>query len=260
MARSVSRQTVKIYSLPTEIKPGDLAGGVAVVIDVLRASTTIVVALANGATRIIPCADIETARRRKAEDSTGNTLSGGERGGVKIEGFDLDNSPVSYSRERVAGKTIAFTTTNGTAALMRTDEAARVLIGALVNRQAVVDALRADRCPVHLICAGTDGRETTEDLIGARAIAVSLARFDDVELVGDLTQNAYKNWPEVSRSDPSLVEALRKSDGGQNLVALGFDQDIARAAKVDSIQVVPEYSVMTKSIQIDAGLGGAGPV
>ncbi len=144
-AGSERRQSVKIYSLPTEILPGSLDGGVAIVIDVLRASTTIATALANGATRVMPCGDLETARRLAQEDSTGNTLTGGERGGVKIEAFDLDNSPASYSREQVAGKTIAFTTTNGTAALLRTDGAARVLIGALVNRGAIADVLHADR-------------------------------------------------------------------------------------------------------------------
>jgi|GEM_PF-4138673 len=147
------RQTVRIYPLPANIEPGDLAGGVAVVIDVLRASTTIIVALANGAARVIPCGLVDTARSLAAEDETGNTLTGGERGGVKIEGFDLDNSPASYTRERVAGRSIAFTTTNGTAALLRTQEAARVLIGALVNRQAIVDALRAEGRPIHLVCA-----------------------------------------------------------------------------------------------------------
>src|SRR5580704_17722366 len=161
------RQTVRIYPLPANIEPGDLAGGVAVVIDVLRASTTIIVALANGAARVIPCGLVDMARSVAAEDETGNTLTGGERGGVKIDGFDLDNSPASYTRERVAGKTIAFTTTNGTATLLKTEGAVRVLIGTFVNRKAVVETLRADGRPVHLICAGTDGRLTSEDLLGA---------------------------------------------------------------------------------------------
>ena len=108
MSDRAGRQTVRIYPLPANIELGDLAGGVAVVIDVLRASTTIITALANGAAQVLPCGDVETARSLAAEDETGNTLTGGERGGVKIEGFDLDNSPASYSRERVAGKTIAF--------------------------------------------------------------------------------------------------------------------------------------------------------
>ena len=243
---------MRIYPLPAQIEPGDLAGGVAVVIDVLRASTTIVVALANGAARVIPCGDVETARRLATEDRSGNTLTGGERGGVKIEGFDLDNSPASYSRDRVAGKTIVFTTTNGTAALLRTDGAARVLIGAFVNRQAVVETLHADGRPIHLICAGTDGRLTSEDLLGAAAIAAGLSRFDDVEMWDNSTKGAAQNWPEGIPAK-LLIDSLRRSSGGRNLVELGFDQDIVRAAEVDSISVVPEYSSTTRSIAIDGG-------
>jgi len=254
MAASPGRQTVRIYPLPAPIEPGDLAGGVAVVIDVLRASTTIIVALTNGATRVIPCGDVETARRFAAEDATGDTLTGGERGGVKIEGFDLDNSPASYSRERVGAKTIAFTTTNGTAALLKTEGAVRVLIGAFVNRQAVVETLHADGRPVHLICAGTDGRLTSEDLLGAAAIAAGLARFDDVEMWDDSTKGAAENWPEGIPSK-LLIDSLRRSSGGRNLVELGFDHDIVRAAEVDSISVVPEYSSITRAIQIAAGSG-----
>jgi 2-phosphosulfolactate phosphatase len=245
----MSRQTVRIYSLPTHIEPGDLAGGVAVVIDVLRASTTICVALANGAARVIPCGHVDTARRMAAEDETGNTLTGGERLGVKIEGFDLDNSPGSYSPERVAGKTIAFTTTNDTAALLKTDGAARVLIGSLVNRQAVVETLNAEGRPVHLICAGTDGRLTFEDLLGAGAIAGGLARIADVEMWDETTERAAKHWPQ-GVPPKSLIEFLRRSSGGHNLVELGFDADIVRAAEVDSIQVVPEYSLITRAIEV----------
>jgi 2-phosphosulfolactate phosphatase len=248
MSDRAGRQTVRIYPLPTDIEPGDLAGGVAVVIDVLRASTTIITALANGAARVIPCGIVETARSLAAEDESGNTLTGGERRGVKIEGFDLDNSPASYSRERVAGKTIAFTTTNGTAALLKTDGAARVLIGALVNRQAIVDVLHADGRPVHLICAGTDGRLTSEDLLGAGAIAAGLTRFDDVELEDNATHNAARQWSETPGSQ--LLAALRGSSGGSNLVELGFDRDIVRAAEVDSIAIVPEYSPTTRAITI----------
>ncbi|HET6328739.1 MAG TPA: 2-phosphosulfolactate phosphatase [Planctomycetaceae bacterium] len=254
MAGSERRQSVKIYPRPTEILPGSLDGGVAIVIDVLRASTTIATALANGATRVMPCGDLETARRLAKEDSTGNTLTGGERGGVKIEDFDLDNSPASYSREQVAGKTIAFTTTNGTAALLRTDGAARVLIGALVNRGVIAEVLHADGRPIHLICAGTDGRVTSEDLLGAGAIAAALAQFDDVELADDATERAAKTWLDLRSHQ--VLPFLRRSSGGCNLVSLGLDQDIVGAAKIDSVPVVPEYSSSTRAIQIDGGLSG----
>jgi 2-phosphosulfolactate phosphatase len=255
MARNENRQSVKIYPLPTQIEPGDLAGGVAVVIDVLRASTTIVTALANGAACVIPCADVDTARQLAAKQTPGTTLLGGERGGVKIEGFDLDNSPASYSRDRVAGKTIVFTTTNGTAALLRTQGAARVLIGSLVNRRAVVQVLCADRRAVHLICAGTDGRTTAEDLMAASSIVGELSQLADVHL--DLGESTAKHWRELLGGGDSVIEMLRRSAGGQNLVALGLEQDIARAAEVDSFEVVPEYFPVTGRIEPlgDLGLG-----
>ncbi len=241
------RQTVKIYPLPNRVQPGDLVGGVAVVLDVLRASTTIIVALANGAARVIPCGQTDEARRLADDDPTGNTPCGGERGGVKIEGFHFDNSPDSYTREQVAGKTIAFTTTNGTAALLRTGEAARVLIGALINRRAVVEALAADCRPVHLICAGTNGRLTSEDLLGAGAIAAGLAESGNIQFADEATENAARHWTE-NATPAKILRELRRSSGGCNLIELGYDQDIVRAAELDSIAVVPEYSAATGDI------------
>ena len=145
---------VDVFLLPSHFEPDDLRGGIAVVIDTLRASTTIVAALANGATRVIPCGDVATARQIAGHLPAGTALLGGERKGVRIEGFDLDNSPAAYTAERVQGKTIVFTTTNGTAALLRSQKADRVLIGSFVNRDAVVRVLAADERPAYLVCAG----------------------------------------------------------------------------------------------------------
>jgi 2-phosphosulfolactate phosphatase len=248
-------RAVRIHLLPAQFEPAELVGGVAVVIDVLRASTTIAVALANGAACVIPCADVDTARRLAAREVAGQALLGGERGGVRIDGFDLDNSPASYFPPRVAGKTIVFTTTNGTAALVRAREAARLLIGSLVNRRAIVDALRNDGRSVHLVCAGTDGRVTSEDELGAGAIAAALADVCEIDPPDSLLQLAIDRWQAESRSPARLEEALRHSGGGQNLVAMGFDADIRRAAEVDSIAVVPEYFAATGRIETAAVLG-----
>ena len=150
----------------------DLRGGIAVVIDLLRATTTIIAGLAGGARSVLPCGDIETAKRVAAGFPVGSVLLGGERGGVRIEGFDLDNSPLAYTAERVGGKIIVFTTTNGTAALLRSQAADRVLVGSLVNRRAVARAIAADDSSVHVVCAGTDGHVTAEDVLAAGAIAM----------------------------------------------------------------------------------------
>src|SRR5438874_11853400 len=123
---------IDVYLLPALVEPAELAGKTVVVIDVLRATTTIITALANGATQVIPCLEIDEARKAAA-DFGSPAILGGERGGRPIAGFDLGNSPAEYSREQVAGKTVVFTTTNGTRALLRCKAARRVLLGAFIS-------------------------------------------------------------------------------------------------------------------------------
>jgi 2-phosphosulfolactate phosphatase len=162
------------------MRQGACTGGIAVVIDVLRASTTIITALAHGAARVRPVLTIEEAR---AEAAAAGMMLGGERGGRRIDGFDFGNSPLEYGRSRVDGRSIVITTTNGTAALHACAGAAEVLIGAIVNRSAVAAAAHAlaikhGGCDVHLVCAGTDGAVTEEDLLAAGAILDAAAQSD----------------------------------------------------------------------------------
>jgi 2-phosphosulfolactate phosphatase len=241
---------VHVHLLPNHFEPDALRGGIAVVIDLLRATTTIVAALAHGARCVLPCGDVETARRAAASLPVGSVLLGGERGGVRIEGFDLDNSPAAYTSERVAGKTIVFTTTNGTAALLRSREAARVLVGSLVNRRAVARAIAADDRPVHLVCAGTEGRVTAEDVVAAGAIVAELeVILGKTTSAGDTALLAKELWTAESTTGERLLSILRRSRGGSNLVELGFDRDIEFAARVDAIDLVAEYFPPTDDVR-----------
>lgn len=231
-----------------------VAGGIAVVIDVLRASTTMATALAHGAFAILPVRDLTEARSRAAALGTA-ALTGGERGGRRIEGFDLGNSPLEYGRERVAGRTVVFTTTNGTAAIDACRDAREVLVGAIVNRAAVAAAARrlalaAGVADVHLVCAGTDGVETREDLLGAGAILdaagigadghadddarAALADFRGVVAAHEAAAGAAAGGPPAD-----LVRAFRGAAGGRNLVALGMEADLVAAARIDSLVAVP---------------------
>src|SRR5687768_10758642 len=142
---------LNVHFLPDLTTPAELAGGVVVVIDVLRASTTITYALAAGAREVIPCLEIEEARAAAAKLPPGQAVLGGERHGLPIEGFDLGNSPRDYTPQRVGGKTVVFTTTNGTKAMMQCRQAAGVLIGSYVNFSALVQTLRASGLPIHLL-------------------------------------------------------------------------------------------------------------
>jgi len=224
----------------------DLAGGIAVVIDVLRASTTITTALANGAAGIWPVADVAAARDLAVRLGP-TALVGGERGGVKLPGFDLGNSPREYSAARVGGRQVVFTTTNGTAALAASAAAARILVGALVNRRLVATVARtlaeaADAPAVHLVCAGTDGVVSAEDVLAAGAIldaaATHGAATDELSAAAAAARAEFRRVVSGADVTAALVAALRGSRGGANLVALGMEADLAPCARLDAIEVV----------------------
>ncbi len=271
-------QPVFVDMLPQFLVPEQLRGGIAVVIDILRASTTMVHALAQGASAIVPCETVEDAWRLKSslvnptKTSSGGSgvLLGGERQGQPIDGFDLGNSPLAYTAEAVAGKTIVFTTTNGTRALLACMSSDRVLIGAFVNRAALVGVLKEDGRPVHLVCAGTDGHLTAEDILFAGAIASDLmSQLDNERASGDTvsapvgspgstisasrcpaeaaprldvqTQIAIDYYAARSRDENTFCETIRDSRGGRNLLRLGLEADIERASQQDLFDIVPEW-------------------
>ena len=216
-------------------------------IDVLRASTTIITALANGAARVRPVADVAEARTLAAALGP-DTLLGGERGGVRIDGFDLGNSPAEYARDRVAGRSIVITTTNGTAALAACRGAREILVGALVNRSAVAAAVRrlaaaaADGGAVHLVCAGTDGEVTAEDVLAAGAILDAAQRDDpaaDTDGPARAALDAFRRAVQTADPRAALVAEFRRAPGGANLVALGMEADLPACAALDAIAVVP---------------------
>ncbi len=255
---------LQVHLLPTLVSEEQLRGGIAVVIDVLRASTTITQALASRAAVVIPTATVPEAHMVAAE-LAGATLPGsdaearvkagillgGERDGTMIPGFDLDNSPMKYSQGTVAGKTIVFTTTNGTLALLRCHSAARTLIACFNNLHCVVAMLASEQRPIHLICAGTNGAISTDDALCAGAIATGIWATrkwpkwdgDELRLVLDLF---------TCRCQPmrELLTTLRESQGGRNLIDLGLDADIERAARWDLFRVVPEFDPATRRIHL----------
>jgi 2-phosphosulfolactate phosphatase len=239
---------ILVHLLPAHFEPADLRGGVAVVIDVLRATSTIIHALAGGAASVVPCGEIDEAQKLATRFASGTVLLGGERGGLKIPGFDLGNSPREYGHRLVAGKRVIFTTTNGTRALLRASEARRVLCGALSNVGAVVQLLEGETGLVHLVCAGTDGRMTLEDVLCAGAIAhwLNLA-VGDADAGDDVTVLAMSLFAscghEYDRVHGDRVLAiLHQSRGGRNLIDCGLERDLADCAEVDKFDIVPELS------------------
>jgi 2-phosphosulfolactate phosphatase len=206
-----------------------LAGRHAVVIDVLRASSSIVTALHNGALELRMAATPEEAREIAATLPPGSYLLGGERGGVRIEGFDLGNSPSEYTRERVAGKIIVFTTTNGTEAGRACAEmGAAIWIGSLINAPAIARVISACGVDIVLVCAGTEGTAGRDDVYAAGAIAECIHRGGTHELDDSaaIAMGFYREEDDSGKRPPP-GDVLRASRGGRNLIELGLGNDIA---------------------------------
>ncbi len=250
---------LKVYALPTLVTEEELAGKTAVVIDVLRASTTICWALESGANEVIVCHDIAEAHRVAEQFSPGEVILGGEREGLPIEGFDLGNSPEEYTPVAVSGKSVVFTTTNGTGAMRRCRRAARVLIASFVNASAVFQEL-VGLDEIHIVCAGTRGQYGRDDILMAGLLVERLDRHG----AGRYEMNvqaitAKENWTSsfavpyvigAEPMDPALLAAeLRRSEPGRRLTAIGCEQDILAASLLDHFSGVPELDTKTMRIR-----------
>lgn len=223
------------------VTPETLAGGVVIVMDNLRASVTITAALFRGATHVVPTLTVEDALRARAASAGAGEqpLLGGERGGVLIPGFDLDNSPRSYTRDRVRGRAVVFTTANGTAALVQSRLAARVLVGSFVNLSAVCDAVASDPRPVHLLCCGTRDDVGLDDILPAGAMAERLLAAGRSFVSDDSGRVALWAWKGAQGG--GLTAAMQQSRGGRGLANLGLNDDLAVCVDVDSMPIVPNY-------------------
>jgi 2-phosphosulfolactate phosphatase len=212
-----------------------LAGRAVVAIDALRATSTIVTALANGAERIVPKRSVEEARA-EAASRPGSILSG-ERFGLKVDRFDLGNSPLEYTPGAVAGKTIVMTTTNGTQALAASAGADEILCGALLNARAVASHLRASgRERTLIVCAGTDGEFSLDDAVTAGAIIDRIAPVPDVDSLSDSALAALILFRSL---ESDLHSAFLSSTHGRRLLEIGLGNDVGYCASVDTHDVVP---------------------
>jgi 2-phosphosulfolactate phosphatase len=235
-----AKPPVYVYLLPSLIPPGALRGGTAIVIDVLRATTVMVHALAAGCEAIVPCLEIEQAREMAASLGRDRTILAGERRGEPIEGFDLGNSPSSFTPEVCAGKTVVMTTTNGTKAIQACLEAERVLVAGFVNFGATSMALRREDRPIHFVCSGTDGEVSLEDTLLAAAFVQSavVSNRDWGNDAAIIAMLASRNIVPLGVSDfGSLIEMGR---GGRRNLELGLAADIADAACWNRFDIVAE--------------------
>ena len=248
--KTAPERVLSVHLLPGLVPPNALAGSVTVVIDVLRATTTIIHALAAGCACVRPCAEIDEARELADPMPAGKVILAGERRGEKIDGFDRGNSPREFTAANCRGCTLVLTTSNGTKALVRAAEADRVLLAGFVNFSAVCEQLQADARPIHILCAGSEGEPSLEDALLAGAFVEHLC--DDFELI--LNDSARLAWDSFETNGHVLRSALDLGRGGQRLLELGFDADISVAAEIDTLTLVPE--LRRDPLRVEIGSAG----
>ncbi|MFG0312920.1 MAG: 2-phosphosulfolactate phosphatase, partial [Phycisphaerales bacterium] len=207
--------------LPDHLAETDLTDRVAIVIDVLRATTTVTHALDEGASCVVPVASVDAARMISHERE--GSLLCGERGGIRPDGFHLGNSPAEYLRAVVGGKDLVLTTTNGTRALGLCERASSVYVGALINLEAVAAAVRSAEQDVVLVCSGTDGRVSLEDVICAGLFASRLRPSHDLD---DSAMGVmYAGEGAIDRCG-GVEESISSSFHAGRLVDMGFGADV----------------------------------
>jgi 2-phosphosulfolactate phosphatase len=223
------------------VTPADVSGRAVAVIDVLRASTSIAVALDNGAKAIVPFEKSEDVVSRAKEFGKTDVRLAGERKSLPIPGFDIGNSPQGFTREMVENRTILMATTNGTGAITATQGARDVIIASYVNFSASLAFLRAalrTKTDVALICAGQDRRFALEDAGCAGRYVHHLAK----RLTGvSMNDGAQACMLIDKKYGENLQKLFSASDHGRYLKEQGFEEDLALCAAVDSHAVLAVY-------------------
>lgn len=214
----------------------DLRGKSAVIIDILRATSSITTAINSGAKKIIPVEDMSDAVKIARTMDNDDYLLCGEKNGVKIDGYHLGNSPLEFTKEAVTDKTLIFNTTNGTKAIKKAGLANRIYIGSFLNQQAVLNALKDHDDEVVLICSGWRGRLALEDTLFAGSLLYHMFEGNLPDKTKDGAKVAYGLFEKFGSN---LEETISKSDHAYRLRKLVPEQDVPFCCKVDEFDVLP---------------------
>lgn len=228
---------IDVAFFPAAIGGLDLSRTTCIVLDVFRATTSIVTAMANGCKGVTPLLTVDEARLL-ARQKTGVLLAG-ERQSIKIEGFDLGNSPFDFSEINVRGQEVIMTTTNGTTAIKATAGAARTLIGSFGNAGSICRKAKQHGQDILIVCAGTDGLFSLEDALCAGFLTEVLCR--DAMPAAVLTDAASGALLMYGQAKDSLAAIGGGSRNGSRLQALGREDDIEHCFRLDLYTIVPEY-------------------
>jgi 2-phosphosulfolactate phosphatase len=230
---------VHVALMPGEFPDVRLDGRVALVVDVFRATTMVVAAFGAGCGRVIPVANAAAAREKAAAMAPEPVLLAGERGGDPIEGFDLGNSPLECTPDRVGGRTLILTTTNGTRAMLKAAEAAAAAVAALTNVSAAARWAAAGGRDVTVLCAGEQGRFSLEDAACAGLLVARLLTADPAARLSDAAQAAhclglaYGAQPDRLKREAAWARQLHRN---------GRAADLDACVRIDTASLVPEIA------------------
>ncbi|MED0675933.1 2-phosphosulfolactate phosphatase [Aneurinibacillus thermoaerophilus] len=214
------------------IRPEQMAGRTVIVIDVLRASSTIVTAFNCGFASVIPVETSEQAYALRSSD----TVLAGERHCKKIADFDYNNSPTAVRAGKHTGKHLVLTTTNGTRAIQKTKKAKHVLIGCFLNALACIEEALNKNCNITLYCAGTRGEFALEDGLAA-GLMVHLAKKRAAAIhTCDVSEALEACYLQMA---PQLPERLLTTTTGRRLVQHQYTEDILYCGQIDLLKIVP---------------------
>jgi 2-phosphosulfolactate phosphatase len=226
------RPTLRVCLTTALIPTFEIADSIAVVIDVLRATTSFCAALDRGATEIVPVRSLKECRQYGRQ----GYLTAAERGAQKVPGFHFGNSPSEFLQADLKGKKIAFTTTNGTRALHAVRRAKEVVAGAFVNMSVLLQYLRQQAQPVLLVCAGWKDHVNLEDTLFAGAIATYLE--GEFRIADDAALIAMSLYQQAERRKKYYIQ---HSAHFERLIQLGMQEDVKYALRQDLHPVLPLY-------------------
>lgn len=231
---------MKIHVLLSPLNVDELyfTGKTTVVIDVLRATTTIITALNNGAREVVPVNSIEFAMKVSGNSFGGQTLLGGERNTKKIEGFTLGNSPLEYTREAIEGKSLILFTTNGTKATVKAKFSENLFLLGFNNLEAVAKHLASLNKDVEILCAGSNGMFCIEDTICAGKL---IEKIEELSGKLELSDSAKACVTLANSSDEDMLQMLRGCEHGKLLIENGFEDDLNYVADLNTIDAVPYF-------------------
>ncbi len=228
----MTAKALDVCLTPALIPLYNVSDYVVVVIDIFRATSSICYGIENGAEAIIPVSEVEECAAYREKGL--NYLIAAERDGKVVEGFDFGNSPFSYTIEKVSGKTVVLTTTNGTHALHLSRSAKKIVIGSFLNLTALCNWLKTQQENILLVCAGWKNNFNLEDTLFAGAVVEQLKSsgfiLDDPAIAAnDLFQIGKSN----------IGQYLSKTSHGERLKKLGIEKDIEFCLQVDLTTAIP---------------------